>query len=72
MVLCHQDIAKAVAAKLSRRTGHLRADLEQIPMVDIILAARRYANGVVHHFLQDNGFLDKRPPSWGDLHARGR
>jgi DNA-directed RNA polymerase specialized sigma subunit len=75
-----------VAANLSRRTGHAREDLEQIAMVGIILAARRYApergsfrpfarryaNGEVHHFLRDRGFLIKVPPSWRELHARGR
>ena len=67
-----------MAANLSRRTGHAREDLEQIAMVGIILAARRYvpergnfrpfarryANGEVHHFLRDRGFLIKVPPSW--------
>jgi DNA-directed RNA polymerase specialized sigma subunit len=75
-----------VAANLSRRTGHAREDLEQIAMVGIILAARRYvpergnfrpfarryANGEVHHFLRDRGFLIKVPPSWRELQARGR
>ena len=32
----------------------------------------RYANGEVHHFLRDRGFLIKVPPSWRVLHARGR
>ncbi|MEB3323982.1 MAG: sigma factor [Cyanobacteriota bacterium] len=82
----HQDIAKAVAANLSRRTGHPREDLEPIAMVGIILAARRYvpergdfrpiarryANGEVHHFLRDRGFLIKVQPSWRELHARGK
>ncbi|MFN9870339.1 MAG: sigma factor [Cyanobacteriota bacterium] len=86
LALQHQDIARAVAANLSRRTGHAREDLEQIAMVGIILAARRYApergsfrpfarryaNGEVHHFLRDRGFLIKVPPSWRELHARGR
>jgi DNA-directed RNA polymerase specialized sigma subunit len=86
LALQHQDIARAVAANLSRRTGHPREDLEQIAMVGIILAARRYApergsfrpfarryaNGEVHHFLRDRGFLIKVPPSWRELHARGR
>ena len=76
MALQHRDIARAVAANLSRRTGHAREDLEQIAMVGIILAARnyvpergnvrpfahRYANGEVHHFLRDRGFLIKVPP----------
>ncbi|MEB3317837.1 MAG: sigma factor [Cyanobacteriota bacterium] len=86
LALMNQDIAKAVAANLSRRTGHPREDLEQIAMVGIILAARRYvperggfrpfarryANGEVHHFLRDRGFLIKVPPSWRELHARGK
>jgi DNA-directed RNA polymerase specialized sigma subunit len=86
LALRHRDIARAVAANLSRRTGHPREDLEQIAMVGIILAARRYAperggfrpfarryaNGEVHHFLRDRGFLIKVPPSWRELHARGR
>ena len=86
LALQHRDIARAVAANLSRRTGHAREDLEQIAMVGIILAARRYvpergnfrpfarryANGEVHHFLRDRGFLIKVPPSWRELHARGR
>jgi DNA-directed RNA polymerase specialized sigma subunit len=86
LALQHQDIARAVAANLARRTGHPREDLEQIAMVGIILAARRYApergsfrpfarryaNGEVHHFLRDRGFLIKVPPSWRELHARGR
>jgi DNA-directed RNA polymerase specialized sigma24 family protein len=86
LALQHRDIARAVAANLSRRTGHTREDLEQIAMVGIILAARRYvpergnfrpfarryANGEVHHFLRDRGFLIKVPPSWRELHARGR
>ena len=86
LALRHRDIARAVAANLSRRTGHPREDLEQIAMLGIILAARRYAperggfrpfarryaNGEVHHFLRDRGFLIKVPPSWRELHARGR
>jgi DNA-directed RNA polymerase specialized sigma subunit len=86
LALQHRDIARAVAANLARRTGHAREDLVQIAMVGIILAARRYvpergnfrpfarryANGEVHHFLRDRGFLIKVPPSWRELHARGR
>ncbi|MFM9102561.1 MAG: sigma-70 family RNA polymerase sigma factor, partial [Cyanobium sp.] len=86
LALQHRDIARAVAANLSRRTGHPQEDLEQIAMVGIILAARRYvperggfrpfarryANGEVHHFLRDRGFLIKVPPSWRELHARGK
>ena len=86
LALQHQDIARAVATNLSCRKGHAREDLKQIAMVTIILAARlylrergdfrpfarRYANGEVHHFLRDRGFLIKVPPSWRELHARGR
>jgi DNA-directed RNA polymerase specialized sigma subunit len=86
LALRHRDIARAVAANLSRRTGHPKEDLEQIAMLGIILAARRYAperggfrpfarryaNGEVLHFLRDRGFLIKVPPSWRELHARGR
>jgi hypothetical protein len=39
LVLCHQDIVKAVAAKLSCRTGRSREDLEQIEMVGNVLSA---------------------------------
>ncbi len=59
-------------ANLSRRTGHLREDLQQIAMLGIILAACRYANGEVHHVLRDRGFLIKVPPSLLKLQARGR
>lgn len=53
-----------MAANLSRRTGHPREDLDQIAMVGIILAARRY--------VPERGFLIKVPPSWRELHARGK
>jgi hypothetical protein len=43
LALQHQDIARAVAGSLSRRTDHPWEDLEQIAMVGIILASRRYA-----------------------------
>ena len=26
----------------------------------------------MHHFLRDRGFLIKVPPSWRELHARGK
>jgi len=69
LALRHQVIGQAVAANLARRKGHPRVDMEQIAMVGIILAARRYtperggfrpfarryANGEVHHFLRDQG-----------------
>jgi DNA-directed RNA polymerase specialized sigma subunit len=79
LALQHQDIARAVAANLSRRTGHAREDLEQIAKMSIILAARRYApergsfrpfarryaNGEVDRLLRDRGFLIKVPPAGG-------
>jgi hypothetical protein len=85
LALEHRDIAKTVAANISRRTGHPRDDLEQIAMLGIIQAARRYspergsfrpyartyANGEVYHYLRDKGFLIKVPASWRELHARG-
>ncbi len=86
MALQHRDIAQTVAANISRRTGHPRDDLEQIAMIGILQAARRfspergsfrpyartYANGEVYHYLRDNGFLIKVPASWRELHARGQ
>ncbi|MCS5690983.1 hypothetical protein NZK33_03175 [Cyanobium sp. FGCU-6] len=82
----HRDIAKTVAGNISRRTGHPREDLEQIAMLGILQAARRYspergsfrpyartyANGEVYHYLRDKGFLIKVPASWRELHARGQ
>lgn len=65
LALCHQDIAKGVAANQSCRTGRPRQDLEQIGMVGIIMAARRYANSEVSHFLRDVGFLVKVTPVGG-------
>lgn len=86
LALQHRDIAKTVASNISRRTGHPKEDLEQIAMLGIIQAARRYspergsfrpyartyANGEVYHFLRDKGFLIKVPASWRELHARGQ
>ena len=86
LALQHQDIAQTVAANISRRTGHPRDDLEQIAMIGILQAARRfspergsfrpyartYANGEVYHYLRDKGFLIKVPASWRELHARGQ
>jgi DNA-directed RNA polymerase specialized sigma subunit len=86
LALQHRDIAAAVAGNISRRTGHPKEDLEQIAMLGIIQAARRfspergtfrpyartYANGEVYHYLRDKGFLIKVPASWRELHARGR
>jgi len=85
LALQHRDIAKTVAGNISRRTGHPKEDLEQIAMLGIIQAARRYspergtfrpyartyANGEVYHYLRDKGFLIKVPASWRELHARG-
>jgi DNA-directed RNA polymerase specialized sigma subunit len=86
LALQHRDIAKTVAGNISRRTGHPRDDLEQIAMLGIIQAARRYspergsfrpyartyANGEVYHYLRDKGFLIKVPASWRELFARGQ
>ncbi len=86
LALQHRDIAKTVAGNISRRTGHPREDLEQIAMLGILQAARRfspergsfrpyartYANGEVYHYLRDKGFLIKVPASWRELYARGQ
>jgi len=86
LALQHRDIAKTVAGNISRRTGHPKDDLEQIAMLGILQAARRYspqrgsfrpfartyANGEVYHYLRDKGFLIKVPASWRELHARGQ
>ena len=86
LALQHRDIAVTVAGNISRRTGHPKEDLEQIAMLGIIQAARRYspergsfrpyartyANGEVYHYLRDKGFLIKVPASWRELHARGQ
>jgi len=86
LALQHRDIAITVAGNISRRTGHPKEDLEQIAMLGIIQAARRYspergsfrpyartyANGEVYHYLRDKGFLIKVPSSWRELHARGQ
>jgi DNA-directed RNA polymerase specialized sigma24 family protein len=86
LALQHRDIAATVAGNISRRTGHSKEDLEQIAMLGIIQAARRYspergsfrpyartyANGEVYHYLRDKGFLIKVPASWRELHARGQ
>ncbi len=86
LALQHRDIADTVAGNISRRTGHPKEDLEQIAMLGIIQAARRYspergsfrpyartyANGEVYHYLRDKGFLIKVPASWRELHARGQ
>jgi DNA-directed RNA polymerase specialized sigma24 family protein len=86
LALQHRDIAKTVGGNISRRTGHPKEDLEQIAMLGILQAARRYspergsfrpfartyANGEVYHYLRDKGFLIKVPASWRELHARGQ
>ena len=86
LALQHRDIAETVAGNISRRTGHPKEDLEQIAMLGIIQAARRYspergafrpyartyANGEVYHYLRDKGFLIKVPASWRELYARGQ
>jgi RNA polymerase sigma factor (sigma-70 family) len=86
LALQHRDIAATVAGNISRRTGHPKEDLEQIAMLGIIQAARRYspergtfrpyartyANGEVYHYLRDKGFLIKVPASWRELCARGQ
>jgi RNA polymerase sigma factor (sigma-70 family) len=86
LALRHRDIAATVAGNISRRTGHPKEDLEQIAMLGMIQAARRYspergsfrpyartyANGEVYHYLRDKGFLIKVPASWRELYARGQ
>jgi hypothetical protein len=86
LALQHRDIAKTVAGNISRRTGHPDEDLEQIAMLGILQAARRYspergafrpfartyANGEVYHYLRDKGFLIKVSASWRELFARGQ
>lgn len=86
LAMQNRDIAVTVAGNISRRTGHPKEDLEQIAMLGIIQAARRYApergsfrpyartyaNGEVYHYLRDKGFLIKVPASWRELHARGQ
>jgi RNA polymerase sigma factor (sigma-70 family) len=86
LALQHHDIARTVAINISRRTGHPREDLEQVAMLGILQAARRYsqergsfrpyartyANGEVYHYLRDKGFMIKVPASWRELHARGQ
>jgi RNA polymerase sigma factor (sigma-70 family) len=86
LALQHRDIATTVAGNISRRTGHPKEDLEQIAMLGILQAARRYspergsfrpyartyANGEIYHYLRDKGFLIKVPASWRELYARGQ
>ena len=86
LALQHRDLAEKIAGNFARRTVHPKEDLLQLAMIGLIKAARRYdpsrgpfrpygrtyANGEITHFLRDNGFLLKVPPTWRELHARGR
>jgi hypothetical protein len=85
LALQHRDLAEKIAGNFARRTVHPKEDLLQLAMIGLIKAARRYdpsrgpfrpygrtyANGEITHFLRDNGFLLKVPPTWRELHARG-
>jgi DNA-directed RNA polymerase sigma subunit (sigma70/sigma32) len=85
LALEHMDLAEKIAGNFARRTVHQKEDLLQLAMIGLIKAARRYdpsrgpfrpygrtyANGEITHFLRDNGFLLKVPPTWRELHARG-
>ena len=82
----HMDLAEKIAGNFARRTVHPKEDLLQLAMIGLIKAARRYdpsrgpfrpygrtyANGEITHFLRDNGFMLKVPPTWRELHARGQ
>ncbi len=86
LALEHRDLAEKIAGNFARRTVHPKEDLQQLAMIGLIKAARRYdpsrgpfrpygrtyANGEITHFLRDNGFLLKVPPTWRELHARGQ
>ena len=86
LALQHRDLAEKIAGNFARRTVHSKEDLLQLAMIGLIKAARRYdpsrgpfrpygrtyANGEIMHFLRDNGFLLKVPPTWRELHARGQ
>jgi len=86
LALEHRDLAEKIAGNFARRTVHPKEDLLQLAMIGLIKAARRYdpsrgpfrpygrtyANGEITHFLRDNGFLLKVPPTWRELHARGQ
>jgi DNA-directed RNA polymerase sigma subunit (sigma70/sigma32) len=86
LALQHRDLAEKIAGNFARRTVHPKDDLLQLAMIGLIKAARRYdpsrgpfrpygrtyANGEITHFLRDNGFLLKVPPTWREIHARGR
>jgi RNA polymerase sigma-B factor len=80
------DLAEKIAGNFARRTIHPKEDLLQLAMIGLIKAARRYdpsrgpfrpygrtyANGEITHFLRDNGFMLKVPPTWRDTYARGQ
>jgi DNA-directed RNA polymerase sigma subunit (sigma70/sigma32) len=86
LALEHMDLAEKIAGNFARRTIHPKEDLLQLAMIGLIKAARRYdpsrgpfrpygrtyANGEITHFLRDNGFLLKVPPTWREFHARGQ
>jgi DNA-directed RNA polymerase sigma subunit (sigma70/sigma32) len=86
LALEHMDLAEKIAGNFARRTVHPKEDLLQLAMIGLIKAARRYdpsrgpfrpygrtyANGEITHFLRDNGFLLKVPPTWRENHARGQ
>lgn len=86
LALEHMDLAEKIAGNFARRTVHPKEDLLQLAMIGLIKAARRYdpsrgpfrpygrtyANGEITHFLRDNGFLLKLPPTWREIHARGQ
>jgi len=86
LALEHMDLAEMIAGNFARRTVHPKEDLLQLAMIGLIKAARRYdplrgpfrpygrtyANGEITHFLRDNGFLLKVPPTWREFHARGQ
>ncbi|MFN4866935.1 MAG: sigma-70 family RNA polymerase sigma factor, partial [Cyanobium sp.] len=86
LALEHMDLAEKIAGNFARRTVHQKEDLLQLAMIGLIKAARRYdpsrgpfrpygrtyANGEITHFLRDNGFLLKVPPTWREIHTRGQ
>ena len=65
LALEHMDLAEKIAGNFARRTVHpSRGPFRPY--------GRAYANGEITHFLRDNGFLLKVPPTWRELHARGQ
>jgi RNA polymerase sigma factor (sigma-70 family) len=86
LALEHMDLAEKIAGNFARRTVHPKEDLLQLAMIGLIKAARRYdpsrgpfrpygrtyANGEITHFLRDNGFVLKVPPTWREMHTRGQ